>query len=449
MSWDALGHDPVLGDPAGVKQAANRLGAVSLGATEASERLDAITRGLSTARWTGAAAEAFGTSVADLVPDLRKLSTSFTLAESALLRYADELESAQQTAARAEADERDAGTERAGALARKALADQETAQHRRAAQAALVAVTSARTAQTLAAATGDVASAAREQSRAEQNEAQRVRSNTAEATARSRSGAAAGQIAGAEARQQAARRLAESAREVREDAGRRAVSEIDSASDAGIQNKGIGDHLGDGWNTLVRSPAFDHFLNVLDNVSDVMLAVAPLMPIICAIGGAIAGGPVGMAAGFQTGVGLSNAMGVVAVATKVAVFAGRAAQHQAGARDAEAVVAAGFKVGAAALTFGMGKLGGASSLERLGAPITRVFDVTAKPLSNFEAAKISADAGLAAQTIMLNVQQATEEVGELGEAPSGDAEMLDGSLEESGKDVTLAARELIIRNTFK
>ncbi|MGW6445780.1 hypothetical protein [Lentzea sp. NPDC055074] len=452
MSWEALGHNPVPGDPAGVKQVAHRLGTVSLGATEASDRLDAINRGLSSAQWTGAAAEVFGRSVADLVPDLRKLSTSFTLAESALLRYADELESAQRTAAQAETDARDAGTERTGALARKAIADQESAQHRRAAQAALAALTAARTAQTLAVATGDAAGAAREQARAEQSETQRVRAGAAEAAARSRSGVAAGQIAGAEARQQAARRLAEAAREVREDAGRRAVAEIDDASDAGIQNKNIGDHVGEWWNGVVRSPEFDQFLNVLDKVSDVLLAVAPLMPIVCAIGGGIiglVGGPASFAAGYAAGKGIGAAMSGIGLAGKAVVLAGRAEQYRTGARGAEAVSAAALGVGAAAISFGAGKLGGPSDLDRLGAPITRMFSVTSGPVTTAEAVKLSTSAGIGAQNIVIDVHEATEKISELRDGPSDDEEMLDDSVKDGWKDGWLGARDIIIHNKFK
>ncbi|GGM70465.1 hypothetical protein GCM10011609_02690 [Lentzea pudingi] len=475
MSWDALGHDdPVPGDPAGVQQVAHRLGAVSLGVTEASERLDAINRGLSRAQWTGAAAEAFGRSVADLVPDLRKLSTSFALAESALVRYADELESAQRTAAQAETNAREAGTERTGALARKAAADQESAQHRRTAHAALVALTAARTAQTLAAATGDVAGAAREQARAEQSEAQRVRATASEAAARGRSGVAAGQIAGAEARQQAARRLAESAREVREHAGRRAAAEIDDASDAGIQNKNIGDHVGEWWNGVVRSPEFDHFLNVLDKFSDVLLDVAPLMPIICAVGGGllgIAGGPAGIAAGiaggFKTGVAVGNAMGVAAVLTKAAVLGGRAEQQRTGVRGGDAVAAATWKLAGAAATMVAGRmrLGASDDLQSLGGPVKRILSyednrhlsghartilhetvtVAPKPSNALDAAKITAKAYDGLEGVESSVRDTEKSVGKLGDGPTSDAQMLRDAKEESAEDFADGAHHVAVR----
>lgn len=474
MSGEALGHNPVPGDPAGVKQVARRLGTVSLDATEASDRLDAINRGLAAAQWTGDAAEAFGRSVADLVPDLRKLSTSFALAESALVRYADELESAQRTAARAETDARDAGAERAGALARKAAADQESAQHRRTAHAALVALTAARTAQSLAAATGDVAGAAREQARAEQSETQRLRAGTAEAAARGRSGVAAGQIAGAEERLRAAQRLAESAREVREDAGRRAAAEIDDASDAGIQNKNIGDQLGEWWDGVVRSPEFDHFLNVLDQVSDVLLDVAPLMPIICAAAGGllgIAGGPAGIAAGiaggFKTGVAAGNVMGAAALTAKALIVAGRAEQQRTGVRGGDAVAAATWKLAGAGATMAVGRmrLGASDDLQALGGPVKRLLSyednrhlsghartilhetvtVAPKPSNALDAAKILVNAKEGWDGVTSSVEDTTKSVSEFGDAPTSDARMLEDAKKDSVEDLTDAAHDVVVR----
>ncbi|MDU0292960.1 WXG100 family type VII secretion target [Saccharothrix longispora] len=348
MTWEVLGGDPVPGEPEQVRRIARRFGDICADATSAHARLDAVGKRLGAATWTGAAAEAFGRSIADLLPDLRKMDVSFDRASHALTDYAAALEEAQNTARRARSDAQQAADDRTVASNHELQAEQEAGRFHATARDAGLGATAARAERVVALAAGDAAGESLHRQRADHQDARRTRAEWDAERARDRARGAARVVAESEARLRAARSLADTARELRVDAGRRAVAELDEAGDAGIPNRTFIGEVGKHVTNFVRSPEFDQILSVLDGAADVLLALAPIVPFAAAaVGGVvgIAGGPAGIAAGvaagFSGGVVASRAMGVLAVSMKGAVLGGRTMQRAAGVRGDKAVVAAG------------------------------------------------------------------------------------------------------------
>ncbi|MDN5854324.1 MAG: hypothetical protein L0K86_16020, partial [Actinomycetia bacterium] len=127
MSWDAVGGNPVPGDPQVARRIAAVFGIIGDEAEILTSRLHAIDGGTGPQIWRGEAANTFRDLLPKLGPDLAKLTTSHHNARQALVTYAGHLEDAQSTARRASADAGTAVSDRARATHRQEQAAAEAA----------------------------------------------------------------------------------------------------------------------------------------------------------------------------------------------------------------------------------------------------------------------------------------------------------------------------------
>jgi WXG100 family type VII secretion target len=316
MTWTDVGGDPAPGDPDEIRNVANRFDNVSDTSDGVAKRLRAIAEQLTAAVWEGEAADSFARTVHEVLPDLDKMTCSYENASYALRSYADSVADAQDIARRAKADAENAIAERNAATSQQAAAHTEAVGHRAEVLRATMAAASTR-----AQAVADPANWQVLQQQASLHDDEQRRAQWYMDSSEQREQSAGREAAAANARLEAARRLAASARDLKDNAANVATVRLHEASEAGIQNRSFLERVADGAVDLVKSPGFDEFLNIISDIADVALAVAPIMPWVCGAIGML-GGPVGAAAGFAIGEGLTAA----GLALKATVLEGRMAQ---------------------------------------------------------------------------------------------------------------------------
>ncbi|WP_129842723.1 DUF6531 domain-containing protein [Streptomyces sp. RFCAC02] len=235
--WSPLGmdSDPTPGDPADVRTLADELQTFADDVGEALGKIRGMAGDRAVQDWSGLSAEAFRDEF-DGVPDnLTKLQNSYDLCAQALHTYWPKLETAQGQADRA--------LERAVA----AQADLTAAQADL--NAAWEQVWQTRDEVNRLERAG-------ERTDAEPPDDSEVRAATRERTAAETARhAARDRVDDAQERLTAARRLAEQAKEMREEAARNAARDIDEASDAGIHNRKWWEDafhwVSENWDTIV------------------------------------------------------------------------------------------------------------------------------------------------------------------------------------------------------
>ncbi|MFD5320129.1 DUF6531 domain-containing protein [Streptomyces sp. NPDC127098] len=231
-----MDSDPTPGDPDEVRTLADDLQTFADDVGEALGRVRGLAEDRAVLDWAGLSAEAFRSEFDGVPGNLEKLQTSYDMAAQALQTYWPKLETAQGMADRA--------LDRAIA----AQADLSSA------QAALS------DAQDWVSRAGDEAERLEREGERENveppSEAE-VRAATRDATAANEAASSAqSRVDSAEEALSAARQLALDAREMREEAARACASEIDAASDAGIQNRRWWEDavhwVSENWDTIVE-----------------------------------------------------------------------------------------------------------------------------------------------------------------------------------------------------
>ncbi|MFE6336249.1 RHS repeat-associated core domain-containing protein [Streptomyces sp. NPDC057798] len=231
-----LDGDPVPGDPQQVRQLAKKLHDFADDVSDALRLVKGMAGEGALAEWAGKSADVFKEDFADVPKNLRKLKSSYELCGDALADYWPKLERAQALADRALARGREARSDLASAKSRLSTADSWVTRAGREAGKYKDDPTGSKAAEKpdeakVRAATRDVRQA-----------------ESAQATAR-------GDVADAQGALDAAKKMAEDARTMREEAARTAKTKIGEASDAGIQNRSwwedIGDWFVDNWDTIV------------------------------------------------------------------------------------------------------------------------------------------------------------------------------------------------------
>ncbi|MFD5315736.1 DUF6531 domain-containing protein [Streptomyces sp. NPDC127098] len=231
-----MDSDPTPGDPDEVRQLADELQTFADDVGEALGRIRGMAEDRAVMDWAGLSAEAFRSEFDGVPGNLEKLQTSYDMAAQALQTYWPKLETAQGMADRA--------LDRAIA----AQADLSSA------QAALS------DAQDWVSRAGDEAERLEREGERENveppSEAE-VRAATRDANAaQSAASSAQSRVASAEEALSAARQLALDARTMREEAASACASEVDAASDAGIQNRRWWEDavhwVSENWDTIVE-----------------------------------------------------------------------------------------------------------------------------------------------------------------------------------------------------
>ncbi|TDC76162.1 DUF6531 domain-containing protein [Streptomyces hainanensis] len=236
--WSPLDmdSDPTPGNPDEVRELADELQTFADDVGEALARVQGMADDRAVQDWAGLSAEAFRSEFDGVPGNLRKLHTSYDLAARALQTYWPKLETAQGMADRA--------------LDRAITAQAELSS----AQSALS------DAQDWVSRAGDEAERLEregEREDVEQPSEAEVRAATRDATAAGQARSdAQGRVDSAEGSLSAARELACQAQEMREDAAGACASDIDEASDAGIQNRrwweDVTHWVSENWDTIVE-----------------------------------------------------------------------------------------------------------------------------------------------------------------------------------------------------
>ncbi|MFD5317724.1 DUF6531 domain-containing protein [Streptomyces sp. NPDC127098] len=231
-----MDRDPTPGNPDEVRELADDLQTFADDVGEALGRIRGMAEDRAVLDWAGLSAEAFRSEFDGVPPNLQKLQTSYDMAAQALQTYWPKLETAQGMA------------DRALDRAITAQADLSSA------QAALT------DAQDWVSRAGDEAERLEREGERENveppSEAE-VRAATRDATAANEAATSAqSRVDSAEEALSAARQLALDAKEMREEAARTCASEIDAASDAGIQNRRWWEDaihwVSENWDTIVE-----------------------------------------------------------------------------------------------------------------------------------------------------------------------------------------------------
>lgn len=278
----ALGYDPVPGDVDAVRRVATMLGAVADQADSITTRLRGIDDGTGPQVWRGPAADAFHRLLDDIGPDVIRLASAHREAEDALRSYAGDLDGAQFMGRRAESDAGLAISDRERAEADRARAAEEAAAYQRQVGECRLRLAQAGAAR-LTALTDPVYQAElthyEGQVRGVQQQAE---SRAAEARGRENAARSAGSAA--EARVQAARLLAEQAKQVRDDSARRVVDRLATAGRLGLANGnpvtallGRADDLLRG---IATNPYFLDFLTRLDEVNGAIALVGGIAMLV-------------------------------------------------------------------------------------------------------------------------------------------------------------------------
>jgi len=302
--WESLGEDPVPGDPETVRRTARRFSRVADDADNIAWRLRRITDTGPDTCWTGIAADAVRQQLLDVLPNLRKLADSHHRAEAALSDYAYALESAQSLARQALVRADAAVSAESSARRDHDRAEQERIAAAGQVHAALEALRHIRWELTQLLVMPDPAHAARLH---RDEHVQQLRHDTASGRMRTaiaqrdHSDQAAQR---ARASHDAARQLAQDARDVREHAGRTAVRMLEDASDAGIPNDGPIEKLFHATVETVKqitsTKAFDAFMENLSALGDGLCTLGMIVSIFAPQVGAvlIAAGAIALTAVF-------------------------------------------------------------------------------------------------------------------------------------------------------
>ncbi|CRK57698.1 putative integral membrane protein [Alloactinosynnema sp. L-07] len=349
----ALGYDPAPGDPDEVRRVAVLFGTIAENADEANQTLHRIAGGAVESVWDGATAIAFRQTLEQLCSDLTKLQVSYHDAGFALSTYAGRLADAKEIGGRAGRSAADAISERDDAQGRHDRAKGESTQHWTAANAADGRKLLAELAIPPAELAGDVVSASTLRRTAQLSDQQARQARAAQHDADHRAEVAHGAAMAAEGRLLAARKLAVQARELREGAANAAAHAVREAADAGIQPRNLLEKGRDTVKEIATSKEFDDFLDGLTVVGDVMMAMAPVVLVVCAVGGAIGGGPAGFVAGLTLGKALNTGLTLGGLALKSAVLNGRMLQTAFDPTKADKLLGATVDLGASVLSAGL------------------------------------------------------------------------------------------------
>lgn len=205
-----LGDDPTPGDPGAVRLLSARMRRVADDAAAAERDARGLAGDGAVRQWIGAAGEVFRGALEDFPTQLAKVADSYAIAADALQDYGTRLDAAQAQADRA-------------------------LQHGRAAREQMAVLSAG-----LSTARASASSASRAVSSLDSGphppDPAQVRAALHDAqAAAARASSLADQLSGAQGQLAAATRMAQEARELREQAAGRAAAQLDDASDAGIQ----------------------------------------------------------------------------------------------------------------------------------------------------------------------------------------------------------------------
>jgi uncharacterized protein YukE len=376
MSWEALGGNPVPGDPGVALRLATGYGEICEQAEQITSRLRALDGGSGPEVWRGQAADAFRDKLAKVGPDLITMATHYRQASEALREFARSLDEAQATARRAEADAGSALLERDAAASRRDTANRDA---RSADGTALLAdgkIVAAR-AQAAIAAPLDPTYQAAMQDWERRVATQRDAARSQAADARRRAGAAASEAASAQARVEAAKRLAGQAEAVRNDAARTAAARIKAADAPGYDDRSLWDKLWDGASSTVKRidralddltsrPEFQSAMNILSSIGDVMSGIGTVLSFLSFIPGVGA-----VAAGFLIAAAVFK--GLSLAGTMLAARYGNASWKQVGGRAIDFGLSV-FPAGSATKSV----YKAASKIAGKGAPVSAVLRATTK-----------------------------------------------------------------------
>ncbi|WP_328618100.1 WXG100 family type VII secretion target [Amycolatopsis sp. NBC_00355] len=337
MSYPALGRDPAPGDPERVENTADIFRSVSSDAREARNRLQAVSDSGIDAVWIGDAAKAFERSLHELCADLDRLTNSYGEVGDALTTYAVELRQCKDDARQHEAAAEAAEADEANFDRQHREAAEKSAAYATQSRSAQGRIVTSRLQQTVSSAVGDVAGATTAQNLITQDLRVSQEADSAKSQADGDARYTATQADLARQRLTAARRLADQVSELQHDAGDRAAAKIDDAGKvADKYHHNTFEAILQGFNDVISSPGFDHFLNGLSEVGSLLTAAAPFVAIFAPHAAAVMYG-LGVAA---TGIA---ALGRIAQAAQ---------DHRKAGEAGEALLSFGF-----ALLGGVGRAG--------------------------------------------------------------------------------------------
>ncbi|OPG08021.1 hypothetical protein B1R27_11760 [Streptomyces sp. GKU 895] len=232
-----LEKDPTPGDPDRIKLLAKTLHDFADDVSDALRLVNGMAGEDTLLEWAGKSAEVFKDEFGDVPKNLKKLKKSYELCGDALADFWPKLERAQALADRALAKGREAQSDLSSANSRLASADSWVSRANKEADKYKDDPTGSKSG-------GDKPDEGKV--RAATRDAQHAKS--AQTSAQSDVDNAQGALA-------AAKKMAEDARKMREEAAHTAKSKIDEASDAGIQNRSwweeVGDWFTDNWDSIV------------------------------------------------------------------------------------------------------------------------------------------------------------------------------------------------------
>ncbi|MFF0224512.1 DUF6531 domain-containing protein [Streptomyces sp. NPDC004629] len=262
-----LDKDPTPGDPQRVRSLARQLHDFADDVSDALRLVKGMAGEDTLLEWAGKSAEAFKEQFGDVPKDLKKLTTSYAMCGDALAGFWPKLERAQALADRALARAKEAQSDLSSAKSRLASADSWVTRAGKEADTYKDDPTGSR-------------------SGADKPDEAKVRAAARDVqNAKSAHATAQSEVTTAQNALDAAKKMAQDARTMRDEAAREAKSKIDEASDAGIQNRSwwedIGHWFENNWDTIVA-------------VCKVVVAVVGIIAMI--IGGPILGAIVLIAA---------------------------------------------------------------------------------------------------------------------------------------------------------
>ncbi|MET7380017.1 WXG100 family type VII secretion target [Streptomyces sp. NPDC005526] len=231
-----LDRDPTPGNPHRIKQLARKLNDFAEDVAEALRDLKGLAKEEEILSWAGRTADRFAEEFADAPKKLRKLKKSYDLAGDALASFWPDLEHAQEKADKALRD------------GRKARADLSTA------HTALSGANDwVRTATEEADSYDPHRNGGKDVPEPDEAEVRRATRNARHAKARQ--AAAQQDVQSAQSALEAAKKLADQAKGLREEAARRTVTKLREASDAGIPNRhwweDVTDWVSGHWDEIV------------------------------------------------------------------------------------------------------------------------------------------------------------------------------------------------------
>ncbi|MFF5494658.1 polymorphic toxin type 28 domain-containing protein [Streptomyces aquilus] len=232
-----LEKDPTPGDPDRIKLLAKTLHDFADDVSDALRLVNGMAGEDTLLEWAGKSAEVFKDEFGDVPKNLKKLKKSYDLCGDALADFWPKLERAQALADRALAKGREAQSDLSSANSRLASADSWVTRANKEADKYKDDPTGSK-------------------SGGDKPDESKVRAATRDAQhAKSAQSSAQTDVDNAQGALAAAKKMAEDARKMREEAAHTAKSKIDEASDAGIQNRSwweeVGDWFTDNWDNIV------------------------------------------------------------------------------------------------------------------------------------------------------------------------------------------------------